>query len=77
MFLTDYYFNQANLRQEKDYLLAYSPLENENKIFIKLERSLEKGKSFYLKSGYMNNTFKFEDFSISGWLAIVGIEFSY
>jgi hypothetical protein len=77
LFLMDYYINQAKLIQQEDYLLAYSPLENENKIYFKLERTLSKTKTIYLKSGYLNNSFKLEDFSIKGWIFVIGFEFDF
>jgi len=77
LFFMDYYINQAKLTQQKDYLLAYSPLENENKIFFKLERTFSTGRTFYLKSGYLNNSFKLEDFSIKGWIFVIGFEFNF
>lgn len=77
LFLLDYYFSQVEFTGDPNYLLTYFPLQNENKIFLKLENTLDKRKTIYLKTGYLKNTFKFENFSISGWLLVAGTEFSF
>ena len=76
--LADYYNRRFTLKEEKpaDAFLIYNPLDNENKVNIKLAYEINDGFEVYLKSGYFKENFFDPRFNFEGWNMLLGFELS-
>jgi hypothetical protein len=73
-FLVDYYFRDFPQPEGENLNLLYSPIENENRIYLKLEHDLQKRWSVFLKIGYIKDNLIYDNFSLSGLQTTVGLK---
>lgn len=74
--LSDYYtrtfkLNNATFTQSK---LLYTPMNLENRIYLKLAYEITSKTEFFLKSGYFSESLYKDNLSLKGWNVMVGIE---
>jgi hypothetical protein len=74
--LADYYNRRFTLKQVHpvETFLIYNPLDNENKVNIKLAYEINNSFEVYLKSGYFKENFFDQQFNFEGWNMLLGIE---
>ena len=75
--LVDYYFLTTPGTSTEQAPLLYSPLDNENRIFLKIARSISYRSDLFLKGGYLQETLLKELFTLSGWQLTAGIEWQF
>lgn len=75
-FLADYYNRRFTLKEEEpiETFLIYNPLDNENKVNIKLAYEINDSFEAYLKSGYSKEIFFDPRFNFEGWNMLLGFE---
>lgn len=73
-FLIDYYFRDFPSVSSDNSFLLYSPLENENRIYLNIAHDLKKNLSLFLKVGYLRDNLIFRSLSLSGLRATLGVE---
>ena len=76
--LADYYNRRFTLKegQPVETFLIYNPIDNENKINVKLAYEINDGFEVYLKSGYFKENFFDPRFNFDGWNMLLGFELS-
>jgi hypothetical protein len=74
--LTDYYFRKYTIKKylENPYLYLYTPINEDNRIFLKLAYSISEITEIYFKAGYFRENL-FNNYSFAGWNFLVGFEF--
>jgi len=72
--LADYYTRNFKTKNSTDNNLLYTPINLENRIYIKLGYELKNSFEIYLRSGYTNESLYKNNLSIKGWNIMVGIE---
>lgn len=74
--LVDYNF--YNFVKSRDYVEAvtplYTPLNSENKVYLKVAYELDDNIEIYTKTGYFKENLYEDKFSLEGWNAMIGIE---
>ena len=74
--LTD--FNFYKYVKSGNYVEAvtplYTPLNSENKIYLKIAYDLSDNVEIYTKTGYFKENLYEDKFSLEGWNAMIGIE---
>jgi len=73
-FLIDYYFRDFPQPERDNFNLLYSPIENENRIYLNLEHNIRKKWSIFLKIGYIKDNLIYDNFSLSGLQSTVGLK---
>ena len=53
--------------------LLYSPIDQENNLYLKVEYDLSEMFSVYIRSGYSKENFFVNDLSYSGWTVLLGL----
>jgi len=73
--LVDYYSRNYKLKMSAaDILpLLYSPIDQENNLYLKVEYDLSEMFSVYIRSGYSKENFFVNDLSYSGWTVLLGL----
>ncbi len=73
--LADYYNRRFTLKEEEpvESFLIYNPIDNENKINVKLAYEITDGFEVYLKSGYFKENFFDQRFNFKGWNMLLGL----
>lgn len=73
--LIDYYSRNYKLEKNSaDVLpLLYSPIDQENNLYLKIEYDLSDTFSLYIRSGYSKENFFINDLSYSGWNVLLGL----
>lgn len=76
--LIDYFSRNYELNSNSSNLLPllYSPIDQENNLYIKVEYDLNETFSVYVRSGYSKENFFVNDLSISGWNVLLGLGIS-
>ncbi len=74
--LTDYYFRKYTIKKylESPYLYLYTPINEDNRINLKLAYSISEITEIYFKAGYFRENL-FNNYSFAGWNFLVGFEF--
>ena len=74
--LTDYYFRKYTIKKylESPYLYLYTPINEDNRIYLKLAYSISEIFEVYLKAGYFRENL-FNNYSFAGWNFLIGFEF--
>ena len=74
--LTDYYFRKYTIKKylENLYLYLYTPINEDNRIFLKLAYSISEMTEVYFKAGYFRENL-FNNYSFAGWNFLIGFEF--
>lgn len=74
--LADYFIRRFSLKEEKptELFLVYNPIDNENKINVKLAYEIKNGFEVYMKSGYFKENFFDQRFNFEGWNLLLGLE---
>jgi len=74
--LADYYNRRFTLKEDHsvETFLIYNPLDNENKVNIKLAYEINNSFEVFLKSGYFKENFFDQKFNFEGWNMLLGIE---
>ncbi|MCL5029619.1 MAG: hypothetical protein M1480_11470 [Bacteroidetes bacterium] len=74
--LVDFYFRNFNLNQigENNLNLLYTPMDFENRIYLKLGYELNEIFGLYIRTGYFKENLVNDKFSYSGWNVLLGIE---
>ncbi len=73
LFLSDFYFLKLPPVSPENLELVFTPVDTENRIYLKLDHDLEKNLSLYCKLGYLNEKIIFQNLSISGWQLTIGL----
>ncbi len=74
--LADYYirkFKTKNITSTENILL-YTPMNLENRIYVKLGYEINKSTEIFIKSGYFNESLYKNNLSIKGWNGMIGVE---
>src|SRR3972149_7714866 len=73
--LADYYNRRFTLKEEEpvESFLIYNPIDNENKINVKLAYEITDGFEVYLKSGYFKENFFDQRFNFKSWNMLLGL----
>ena len=73
--LTDYYFRKYTISKVLDnpYISLYTPINEDNRIYLKIAYSLSDIFEIYIKTGYFRENL-FNNYSFSGWNFLAGIE---
>lgn len=74
--LFDYYFRNQSYEALADAFLFYTPVDTENRFYLKLERDMGTRTDVYVKIGYLSEDFTQESLNYAGWQGTVGIEIS-
>jgi hypothetical protein len=76
--LADYYSRKFRLLGNPEFLInpLYSPLNLENRVYLKISRILTENLEAYSKVGYFKDNLYENEFSIEGWNFLLGIELS-
>ena len=74
--LFDYYFRNQSYEALADAFLFYTPVDTENRFYLKLERDMGTRTDAYLKIGYVSEDFTLGTLNYAGWQGTVGIEIS-
>jgi len=76
--LVDY--NSYHFKKNEDYIEGitplYTPLNLENRIYLKIAYELSNNFELYTKGGYFKDNLYEDTFSLEGWNALIGIEFN-
>ena len=74
--LTDYYFRKYTIKKylESPYLYLYTPINEDNRIYLKLAYSISEIVETYIKVGYFRENL-FNNYSFAGWNFLIGFEF--
>ena len=74
--LTDYYFRKYTIKKylENPYLYLYTPINEDNRIYLKLAYSISEIMETYFKIGYFRENL-YNNYSFAGWNFLVGFEF--
>lgn len=73
--LIDYYKRNFEYKTENNVTeLLYSPVNVENRIFLKLSNKVKSNQKIYLKVGYFDEKLFYRDYSLSGWKGYIGFE---
>lgn len=72
--LLDYYVRDYSLAPGADTSLLYAPLNTQNHVYLKLERELSPQSDLFFRAGYFKENLIYEDLTLSGWRATVGLE---
>ncbi len=74
--LSDFYFRKFSLNQsgENNLNLLYTPMDFENRIYLKVGYELNDFFELYIRTGYFKENLVSDKFSYSGWNALIGIE---
>ncbi|MCK6623390.1 MAG: hypothetical protein HUU32_21940 [Calditrichaceae bacterium] len=72
--LLDYYFRDYSLAPVADASLLYAPLNTQNHVYLKLERELSPRSDLFFRAGYFKENLIYENLTLSGWRATVGLE---
>ena len=73
--LIDYYSRSYKLTSSASevFPLLYSPIDQENNLYLKIEYDLSDLLSVYVRSGYSKENFFVNDLSFSGWNVLFGL----
>jgi len=73
--LVDYYSRNYKLNGSASevFPLLYSPIDQENNLYLKIEYDLNDLFSVYVRSGYSKENFFVNDLSFSGWNVLLGL----
>lgn len=74
--LFDYYFRNQSYEALADAFLFYTPVDTENRFYLKLEKDMSTRMDAYLKIGYLSEDFTLGTLNYAGWQGTVGIEIS-
>jgi hypothetical protein len=79
LLLVDYYQRRFVLEQPNisDINLLYSPMDMENRIYVKTVFTISDNSEFYIRFGYGKESFRQQLFHLEGWRTVVGISFKY
>lgn len=74
--LADYYNRRFTFKKESPFktLLLYNPLDNVNRVNLKLAYEVDDGFEIYLKSGYFKENFINTQINFDGWNILLGFE---
>lgn len=74
--LADYYSRKFTLKEEAPAatFLLYNPIDNENKVNVKLAYEIKDGLEIYVKTGYFKEIFFDQRFNFEGWNLLLGLE---
>jgi hypothetical protein len=74
--LTDYYFRKYTIKKylESPYLYLYTPINEDNRIYLKLAYSISEIMEVYFKVGYFRENL-YNNYSFAGWNFLAGFEF--
>jgi hypothetical protein len=75
-FLLDYFFRDYSPVISSDTELLYAPLDNQNHLYLKLEREITPQTDLFFRVGYLNENLIYRDLTFSGWRVTVGMEWS-
>lgn len=71
-FLINYSDNHFSLKESANLNLLFYPLENENRVYLKLQCDLRTNRALYVKIGYLKDNLVGQSISLSGWQAVAG-----
>ncbi len=73
--LTDYYFRKYTISKiiDNPYISLYTPINEDNRIYLKIGYSLSDIFEAYFKTGYFRENL-FNNYSFAGWNFLAGIE---
>ncbi len=73
-------YNSFSFKKAENYIEGvtplYTPLNLENRIYIKLAYEISSSFELYTKGGYFKDNLYEDTFSLEGWNALIGIELS-
>jgi hypothetical protein len=73
--LIDYYKRDFEYQEGNDIVdILYSPVNAENRIYLKLSFTVKDNQKLYLKAGYFDEELFYRGFSLSGWKSLIGFE---
>jgi hypothetical protein len=74
-FMTDYYFRKYTIGKNLNnpYISLYTPINEDNRIYLKLAYSLLDFLEAYVKTGYFRENL-YNNYSFDGWNFLVGLE---
>lgn len=74
--LTDYYFRKYTIEKnlENPYLFLYTPINEDNRIYMKIGYDLSELWEIYFKTGYFRENL-YNNYSFTGWNFLFGFEF--
>ncbi len=72
--LADYYFLTLPDSTPEQAPLLYSPLDNENRVFLKIAHSISARSDLFLKGGYLQETLVQNLVTLSGWQFTTGLD---
>ena len=73
--LIDYY--KKNFEYENNEIaeeMLYSPVNAENRIYLKFSNSISKNKKVFFKIGYYDEQLFYRNYSLTGWKGYIGLE---
>lgn len=73
--LADFYLRDFDTKSNANLNLLYTSIDTENRVHLKIEKTISKWLDFYLKTGYQKEELIYNNSSFSGWNASLGVEF--
>lgn len=74
-FLLDYYIRDLSLENQENINLLYTPIDTENRFYIKLERELDTRSTLFFRIDYLNEDLARQGVNYSGWQGTIGLSF--
>ncbi|MDI6802832.1 MAG: hypothetical protein QME58_03170 [Bacteroidota bacterium] len=74
--LTDYYLRKFKTKDITltENILQYTPMNLENRVYVKLGYEINQSTEIFFKSGYFNESLYKNNLSIKGWNGMIGVE---
>jgi len=73
--LADYYSRNFEYENSDDITeLLYTPVNFENRVFIKFSNAVRNNQKIFIKIGYFDEQLFYRNYSISGWKGYIGFE---
>ncbi|KAA3606985.1 MAG: hypothetical protein DWQ06_00250 [Calditrichaeota bacterium] len=75
--LADFYLRNFDTQEGANLNLLYTSIDTENRVHLKIEKMITKGLDFYMKTGYQKEELVYNNSSLSGWNANIGVEIKH